>query len=77
MASPARIRSTITSIASPPEELREVAIVHKALADPTRLRILERLARGLMNRPIGQPDQGLQDDSRRGPAGPERAREPL
>ena len=44
MPSPAHIRSTIATIASPPEELREVATVHKALADPTRLRILQRLA---------------------------------
>jgi ArsR family transcriptional regulator len=42
--SPARIRSTIATITSPPEALREAAVVHKALADPTRLRILERLS---------------------------------
>jgi ArsR family transcriptional regulator len=42
--SPARIRSTIATLASPPEELREVVGVHKALADPTRLRLLQRLA---------------------------------
>jgi DNA-binding transcriptional ArsR family regulator len=41
---PARIRSTIATLTAPPEELREVAVYHKALADPTRLRILERLA---------------------------------
>ena len=46
MPSPARIRSTIASIASPPADLVRAAVVHKALADPTRLRILERLARG-------------------------------
>jgi len=44
--SPARIRSTIAIITSPPEALREAAVVHKALADPTRLRILERLSAG-------------------------------
>jgi ArsR family transcriptional regulator len=44
MPSPARIRSTIATIAAPPEELREMAVYHKALADPTRLRILQRLA---------------------------------
>ena len=44
MPSPARIRSTIATITAPPEELREVAVVHKALADPTRLRIIQRLA---------------------------------
>jgi ArsR family transcriptional regulator len=42
--SPARIRSTFSTIAAPPEELRAVAVVHKAMADPTRLRILQRLA---------------------------------
>jgi DNA-binding transcriptional ArsR family regulator len=41
---PAHIRSTIHAIASPPEELREMAVYHKALADPTRLRIVARLA---------------------------------
>src|SRR6478672_7957577 len=41
---PAHIRSTIATIASPPEELRAVATYHKALADPTRLRLLQRLA---------------------------------
>jgi DNA-binding transcriptional ArsR family regulator len=41
---PARIRSTLATIAAPPEELREMAVYHKALADPTRLRILQRLA---------------------------------
>ncbi len=46
MPSPARIRSTIATITSPPEALRQAAVVHKALADPTRLRILERLAAG-------------------------------
>lgn len=45
MASPARIRSTIATITAPPDELREVAVVHKAMADPTRLRILQRLAK--------------------------------
>jgi len=46
MPTPARIRSTIATIAAPPEELREIAVYHKALADPTRLRILQRLAGG-------------------------------
>jgi DNA-binding transcriptional ArsR family regulator len=46
MPSPARIRSTIATITSPPEDLRAVAGVHKAMADPTRLRILQRLAGG-------------------------------
>jgi DNA-binding transcriptional ArsR family regulator len=44
--SPARIRSTIASITDPPADLKAVAIVHKALADPTRLRILQRLSHG-------------------------------
>jgi DNA-binding transcriptional ArsR family regulator len=44
--SPARIRSTIASITDPPADLRAVAVVHKAMADPTRLRILQRLSDG-------------------------------
>jgi DNA-binding transcriptional ArsR family regulator len=44
MPTPARIRSTIATIAAPPDDLREMAVFHKALADPTRLRILQRLA---------------------------------
>ena len=42
--SPARIRSTIAAMAAPPDELRELRAFHKALADVTRLRIVERLA---------------------------------
>ena len=44
MPSPARIRSTIATITGPPQDLKQMAVVHKALADPTRLRILQRLA---------------------------------
>ena len=44
MPSPAHIRSTIAALTAPPEELRAVASYHKALADPTRLRLLQRLA---------------------------------
>lgn len=44
MPSPAHIRSTIAAITAPPEELRAVAAYHKALADPTRLKMLQRLA---------------------------------
>jgi len=44
MPTPARIRSTFHAIAEPPAELREISIFHKALADPTRLRMLQRLA---------------------------------
>jgi DNA-binding transcriptional ArsR family regulator len=40
----ARIRNTLATITAPPEELRELRAYHKALADVTRLRILERLA---------------------------------
>ena len=46
MPSPARIRSTIASLTSPPADLQHVAVVHKALADPTRLRLVARLAQG-------------------------------
>ena len=46
MPTPARIRSTIATITAPREDLREMAVYHKALADPTRLRILQRLADG-------------------------------
>jgi ArsR family transcriptional regulator len=42
----ARIRSTIATIVDQPEELRELRIVHKALADINRLRIVRRLAGG-------------------------------
>jgi DNA-binding transcriptional ArsR family regulator len=44
--SPAHIRSTIAALAAPPEELRAVAAYHKALSDPTRIRLLQRLAQG-------------------------------
>jgi DNA-binding transcriptional ArsR family regulator len=46
LPSPARIRSTFASITAPPPDLKAMAVVHKALADPTRLRILQRLAEG-------------------------------
>lgn len=46
MPSPARIRSTIATITDPPQDLKEMAVIHKALADPTRLRILQRLSDG-------------------------------
>jgi ArsR family transcriptional regulator len=46
VASPARIRSTIATIVDQPEELRELRLFHKALADVNRLRIVQRLARG-------------------------------
>jgi len=46
LASPARIRSTIATIVDQPEELREIRLFHKALADVNRLRIVRRLAEG-------------------------------
>jgi DNA-binding transcriptional ArsR family regulator len=46
MPSPAHIRSTLATITAPPTDLRQMAVFHKALADPTRLRILQRLAEG-------------------------------
>ena len=46
MPSPARVRSTIAAVTDPPADLKGMALVHKALADPTRLRILQRLAEG-------------------------------
>lgn len=58
MPTPARIRSTLASIAAPPDDLRDVAVYHKALADPTRLRILRRLAHssGTVTELIGHVD---------------------
>jgi len=44
LASPARIRSTLATMAAPPPELSELKAFHKALADVSRLRILQRLA---------------------------------
>jgi ArsR family transcriptional regulator len=44
--SPARIRSTLATIVDQPDELRELRVVHKALADVNRLRIVKRLAYG-------------------------------
>ncbi|MCI0344459.1 MAG: metalloregulator ArsR/SmtB family transcription factor [Chloroflexi bacterium] len=44
--SPARIRATIQSVVDQPEDLRAVRLVHKALADVNRLRIVRRLASG-------------------------------
>jgi DNA-binding transcriptional ArsR family regulator len=40
----ARVRSTIANAVLQPEELRELRLVHKALADVNRLRIVRRLA---------------------------------
>ena len=44
MPSPARIRSTLATLAAPPEEVRELRSFYKALADTTRLRLVQRLA---------------------------------
>lgn len=44
--SPAHFRSTIASVVDQPDELRTLRIVHKALADVNRLRIVQRLAQG-------------------------------
>src|SRR5215510_15229163 len=44
--SPAHIRSTIASVVDQPDELRSIRLVHKALADVNRLRIVQRLAQG-------------------------------
>lgn len=44
--SPAHIRSTLAAVVDPPEELRALRLVHKALADVNRLRIVRRLAKG-------------------------------
>jgi DNA-binding transcriptional ArsR family regulator len=40
----ARIRSTLASVVDQPTDLRELRVVHKALADVNRLRIVRRLA---------------------------------
>jgi len=42
--SPAHIRSTIAAAIDQPDDLRELRLVHKALADVNRLRIVRRLA---------------------------------
>lgn len=44
--SPARIRSTLAAAIDPPDDLRELRVFHKVLADVNRLRILRTLAGG-------------------------------
>ncbi len=44
--SPARFRSTIASVVDQPDDLRELRLFHKTLADVNRLRIVRRLAHG-------------------------------
>lgn len=46
MPSPAHIRSTVAAIVDQPDDLRELRVFHKALADVNRLRIVRRLADG-------------------------------
>ena len=46
MPSPARIRSTLATLVDQPDELRDLRVFHKALADVNRLRIVQRLAHG-------------------------------
>jgi DNA-binding transcriptional ArsR family regulator len=43
---PAHIRGTIASVVDQPDDLRELRLFHKALADVNRLRIVRRLAEG-------------------------------
>jgi ArsR family transcriptional regulator len=44
--SPARVRSTIVAAVAQPEDLRQLRVFHKAMADVNRLRIVRRLAVG-------------------------------
>ena len=46
MPSPAHIRGTVAAIVDQPDDLRELRIFHKALADVNRLRIVRRLGEG-------------------------------
>ena len=46
LASPARIRSTIATMVDQPDDLRDLRLFHKALADVNRLRIVRRLGDG-------------------------------
>jgi ArsR family transcriptional regulator len=46
LPSPAHIRGTVAAIVDQPDDLRELRIFHKALADVNRLRIVRRLAEG-------------------------------
>ena len=46
MPSPAHIRSTVATIVDQPDDLRELRVFHKALADVNRLRMVQRLAHG-------------------------------
>jgi ArsR family transcriptional regulator len=46
LPSPAHIRGTVAAIVDQPDDLRELRVFHKALADVNRLRIVRRLAEG-------------------------------
>jgi DNA-binding transcriptional ArsR family regulator len=46
LPSPAHIRGTVAAIVDQPDDLRELRIFHRALADVNRLRIVRRLAEG-------------------------------
>jgi len=46
LPSPAHIRGTVAAIVDQPDDLRELRVFHKALADVNRLRIVRRLAAG-------------------------------
>ena len=46
MPSPAHFRGTVATIVDQPDDLRELRVFHKALADVNRLRIVRRLGVG-------------------------------
>jgi ArsR family transcriptional regulator len=46
LPSPAHFRGTVAAIVDQPDDLRELRIFHKALADVNRLRIVKRLGDG-------------------------------
>jgi ArsR family transcriptional regulator len=46
LPSPAHIRGTVAAIVDQPDDLRELRVFHKALADVNRLRIVKRLGEG-------------------------------
>lgn len=46
MPSPAHFRGTVAAIVDQPDDLRELRVFHKALADVNRLRMVKRLAEG-------------------------------
>jgi ArsR family transcriptional regulator len=46
LPSPAHFRGTVAAIVDQPDDLRELRVFHKALADVNRLRIVRRLGEG-------------------------------